>query len=134
MKTHKLLKWLILILAGTMCLPLLAATNVVAPPAPSSPGTGISSADLWNTAISLVSPVVIWLLNKLAPKIPKPLLPTLTPVVGVGLGVLVNWLAGEHFTWFQAAKAGALAVFVREVVNQWVTKQMGQGQDTPPPP
>jgi len=66
------------------------------------------------------------------PKIPRAMLPVMTPVVGMGVGWLVNWLGGQNLGWVEMAKAGALAVFFREVVNQWVTKRMSE-PDIPAP-
>lgn len=123
-----------LMLFGLLALPVIAqvSTNL--------PGGGVvtplpsTKAEYWDLAIGAISPIIIWVLAWLMPKIPKPLLPTLTPLVGIGLGLLVNWLAGQSLSWFEAAKAGALAVFFRELVNQWVTKRLTEPTTPTPAP
>lgn len=79
-----------------------------------------SSVDAWNLIISVVTPTIIWLIAKYVPKVPKMFLPALTPAVGVLLGMLLNWLADLNMGFIEMGKAGALAVFVRETVNQGV--------------
>lgn len=79
---------------------------------------------LWSYAISLVAPFVVWLVTKFVPNVPKAFLPAVTPFVGIGLGLALNALAGSNLGWVDMAKAGALAVFVRETVNQMVTKRL----------
>jgi len=78
----------------------------------------------WDLAIGAVTPIIVWLVSKIVPKIPKVLLPSITPLVGIGLGLLLNHFAGLNLTWFEMGKAGALAVFVREVTNQAITKRL----------
>jgi len=95
-------------------------------------GTGLpqSVASYWELAIGAVSPGVVWLVRKIIPKIPKALLPAITPVIGIGLGLLLNKFAGSEMSWLDMGKAGALAVFVRETFNQAVTKRLA---DEPEP-
>ena len=121
--------WFLFLFSVLFVLPAIAqVTN--APPAGTT-GTAVS-VDIWDIGIGIVAPILIFGLTKIAPKIPKPLLPTITPLVGVGLGFLVNWLAGQNLSWFEAAKAGTMAVFFRELVNQWVTKKMAEPDPAPP--
>lgn len=130
MKRHNYMGWFLFLLSVLFVLPVVAqVTN--APPVKTT-GTAIS-VDIWDIGIGIVAPILIWGLSKIAPKIPKPLLPTITPLVGVGLGFLINWLAGQNLTWFEAAKAGTMAVFFREIVNQWVTKKMAEPDPATPP-
>lgn len=88
------------------------------------------AGSLWDLAIGAVSPIIVWLVRLVVPKIPAVLLPTITPLIGIGLGLLLNQVAGANLGWMDMAKAGALAVFVREVVNQGITKRMS---DAPKP-
>lgn len=120
--------FLFLFCAMTLSALAQAVTNASAGTSPPLPKT---VSDYWDLVIGAISPIIIWGLAKVMPKIPMPLLPVLAPVVGIGLGLLVNWLAGQNLGWFEMAKAGALAVFVRETVNQWVTKRY---QAIPPVP
>lgn len=102
----------------------LAQTNSVPelPPLPHDKGA------IWEALIMIVSPLVVWGVSKI-PNLPSPLLPTITPLVGLLLGLGLNFLAGANLAWVDMVKAGALAVFIREVFNQWVTKQL----ISPPP-
>jgi hypothetical protein len=118
------LSFLFLIGACLTVVTALAQTNSV-PSSPTSLTDFPTSTDaLWSYAISIVSPVLVWLLAKYAPMIPKPFLPVVTPLIGLGLGFTLNKLAGANLGWVDMAKAGALAVFIRETTNQWITRQL----------
>jgi len=93
-----------------------------------------SVSQFWDYGISLVTPLIIMGVYKLMPKIPKWVLPTITPLVGIGLGLAVNALTSANLGWVDMAKAGALAVFIREVINQAVTKNMTSSTPAPTPP
>jgi hypothetical protein len=122
----KKLNFLCLFLIGA-CLATLSAfaqTNSV-PSSPTSLTDFPTSTDaLWSYAISFISPFIVWLMAKFVPKIPTAFLPAVTPLVGLGLGFALNKLGGAHLSWIDMAKAGALAVFIRETTNQWVTKSI----------
>lgn len=130
MKKHTLLYLLLLSLVGLMS--ATAQTNT--PPA--APGNGIPT-DLigyWDLAIAAISPILVWVVSLIVPRIPKVLLPSMTPLVGIAVGLALNKLAGANLSWFEMGKAGALAVFVREVINQAITKRLATeppGNDTP---
>ena len=97
-----------------------AQTNVVPVPAP-LPQT---VSQYWDLIIAAVTPLIVTGVWKLVPKIPKWVLPVSTPVIGIALGLAMNKLASANLGWVDMAKAGALAVFVREVINQAVTQQL----------
>lgn len=90
--------------------------------------------DFWTLGIAAVTPLLVTGIYKLVPKIPKWLLPVLTPFIGIGLGLLLNWLVGQHFAWLDLAKAGALAVFIREVFNQATKAALSTSAPTSAPP
>lgn len=92
-----------------------SATNAFDPATAPLP-TGTTS--YWTYLIAGLSPIVVWFVRLIVPKIPTVLLPTMTPFVGMALGALLNALGNAHLEWVDMAKAGALAVFVREVTNQ----------------
>lgn len=98
----------------------LAATNQTDFGADALPTT---KEAFWKWGIGAITPIIVWGLSKI-PNIPRPILPTVTPLVGVGLGFLLNWLGKQNLGWVDMAQAGALGVFIREVVNQWATKQL----------
>lgn len=83
----------------------------------------MTKEDYWRFAIAAISPVIVWLCSKI-PALPRPALPIIAPVVGVGLGALLRWVGGLHLAWWDAGLAGAAAVGVREIINQAITKQI----------
>ena len=97
-----------------------AQTNMVPVTAP-LPQT---VSQYWDLIIAAVTPLIVTGVWKLVPKIPKWVLPVSTPVIGIALGLAMNKLASANLGWVDMAKAGALAVFVREVINQAVTQQL----------
>jgi hypothetical protein len=105
------------------------ATNSV--PA-SAPGLPDSNAAFWVLGISAVTPLLVTGIWKLVPGIPKLVLPSITPVLGVLLGLLVNWVGKQQLEWVDMAQAGALAVFVREVFTNAITKHLAATPDVPP--
>jgi hypothetical protein len=122
----RLLIWtaLVAVFFLCICLPALFAQA----PDPAAPAIPASLAEYWTLAISGLSPVIVWAVSKL--NVPRNLLPLLSPVVGIGLGLLLNWLGATHLGWVDMAKAGALAVFIREAINQNVTQKL----QAPTPP
>lgn len=88
-----------------------------------------SANDLWTAAISAVTPLLVWALARYVPRIPRSVLPLTTPFIGILLGLILNQLAKLHLTGIDMAKAGGLAIAIREVVNQTVTKRL-QSADT----
>jgi hypothetical protein len=99
---------------------------------PVDPGAlPITVSGYWDLLIAGVTPIIVWLVSKVVPNIPKVLLPTLTPFLGIGLGLVINKLAGQNLGFVDMAKAGALAVMIREVFNQAITKQMTSADTKP---
>lgn len=121
MNNNKLWLWLVALV--TLPLVVLAQTNTNTVPVP--PGDlPATISQYWDLIISVVTPFLVTGIAKLAPKIPKWVLPAVTPVLGIVLGLIYNKVAGANLGWVDMAKLGALAVFVREVVNQAITKQL----------
>ena len=92
---------------------------------------------LWDVGIAVVIPMIVQGIKWLAPKIPSAILPFTTPVLGLIIGLALNYFNIHHFSWWDAAKAGALAVSIREMWNQAVTKNFsgsttGGGSSGPP--
>lgn len=104
-----------------------AATNgiTVVPEQPLASSNGpypTTKEDLWKLGIGIVTPLIVWGLAQI-PDLPSPILPLLTPLLGLGIGLLLKSLNALHLSWMDMAQAGALGVFVREMFNQWVTQQ-----------
>lgn len=114
----------------------LAATVTNAPVGPVEP-LPASKSEFWTLAIAAVTPILTALIYKWIPKVPKLLIPALTPVIGIGLGLGINALGKANLGWVDMAQAGALAVFLREIINQAAKTALIQGMlgggDSPPP-
>jgi len=78
--------------------------------------TGVTK--LWELGIAIVAPIIVMGIKYLAPKIPTVLLPLSTPVIGLALGALTNWLTSANLAWVDMAQAGMVAVFIRESWDQ----------------
>lgn len=83
-----------------------------------------SLSGYWDLVIAALAPIIVTFVSKYVPKLPKNLLPVVAPVAGVVSAHVLSLLTNMHLSWFDAAKAGALAVFVREVINQNVSKYL----------
>jgi hypothetical protein len=88
----------------------------------------------WKYGVAVVTPLIVTFVHWVAPKLPKVFLPSMTPLVGLVLGYAVNALGAANLGWVDMAEAGALAVFIREVVNQAITKRMEEPETLPPVP
>lgn len=107
---------------------LAQTTNVVSGDVPALPA---DKGAYWNLAISAITPLFVWLAAKIVPAMPRNLLPVIAPVIGIGLGFLLNWLAGQNFPWYESGAAGLLGVGIREIFNQQVTKRIEDSQNAP---
>lgn len=108
-----------------------------------TPAVNVAISPMENTEliITFITPIIVHVVNKITPEIPSNLrflLPLSTPFIGIALASIINYLSGQNLTWWDGAKAGAIAVAVREVWNQTITKQMlaakENQQATPNPP
>jgi hypothetical protein len=80
----------------------------------------------WSLLIPIIVPALIALVKLVAPKIPKPLLPVIAPILGVGLEMVREGIMGTQGVGaVEAAGLGLAGVGVREVVDQAKGK-MGQ--------
>lgn len=119
MKKINFLFLMVIMVAATAT--VFAQTNNV-PGGGGGAGLPITKEDLWTYAISALSPIIVWLVAKFMPFVPKQFLPVISPFVGILLGLALNKLGQTNLGWVDMAKAGALAVFVRESINQWITQ------------
>ncbi len=90
---------------------------------------------VWTAAIAVVVQLVVALLKKLIPKIPKPLL----PIGATVLGVISDWCLAKagalpHTSLALGALAGASGVGVREILDQLKTVVSGPTPPPMPPP
>lgn len=123
MKTSKLPYWLFT-LSILLAMPFVCLGQTNLPPV-FDPGTEPLPSDpasYWKYAISLVTPLIVWGITKVAPQIPKMLLPVSTAFIGIALGLLMNAAGATKLAWMDMAQLGALAVFIRETWNQAITK------------
>ena len=116
-------KWLWLLTFGMILYTfnVLAQTNVTTLPETPAPLPN-SVAAYWELAIAGITPLLITGIWWLVPKIPVVVLPLLTPLVGIGLGLAMNKLGAANLGWLDMAQAGGLAVLIREVIHTAVTR------------
>lgn len=70
------------------------------------------------TVLAFLSPLLTAGVKKVVPKIPKVLVPLTSAAVGTVGAVAADYLTGSHLGAVGGAVAGAVGVFVREVVDQ----------------
>lgn len=92
-----------------------------------------SMGEFWTLGIAALTPLIVGGIYKLMPKLPKLVLPISTPLIGILLGLAVNAMGKAELGWIDMAQAGALAVFIREVWTNAVTKQLSQPPSPTPP-
>lgn len=127
-------KWLWLIALGAIVYTFsaLAQTNAPTVPDATTPAPlPTTLLNYWELAIAGLTPLIVTGIWKLVPKIPSAVIPLTTPVIGILLGLLMNWLGKANLSWVDMGTAGALAVFVREAVNQAITKRLTTPPTTP---
>lgn len=111
-----------MVLIFMAALPVLAQVTTNTPPdLPPLPG---DKSAFWQLAIAGATPLIVWAATLVVPKLPRKLLPVLTPFIGIALGTILNWLAGQNFTWYESGAAGLLGVGVREIFHQQITKRI----------
>lgn len=112
-------------------LAVFAQTNTVpADPLPELPG---DVGSYWKYAVAAVTPMIVTFIHFAVPKLPKVILPSITPFIGLALGYVLNQLGAANLGWVDMAEAGALAVFIREITNQAITKRL-ETPDVPTAP
>jgi hypothetical protein len=138
MKTLKRIAVITLVAMAMVLWSISAYAQATNAPAGSGAPTAAPVADLsavWTAAIAVVVPLLVALLKKLVPKIPKPLL----PIGATVLGVISDWLLAKagalpHTSLALGALAGASGVGVREILDQLKTAVMGPTPPPTPPP
>lgn len=71
-----------------------------------------------NLIIVALTPIVIAGIKKLAPRIPTMLLPFIAPLIGLALNYIASFATGHAANPIVGAVAGALGVWLRELVDQ----------------
>ena len=124
-------KWLWF--CGLLALTFTAFAQTNGVPAAGGVALPTSAAGYWTLAIAGITPLIVTGIWKLVPKIPTLVLPLITPFIGIGLGLALNRLTAANLAWMDMAQAGGLAVFIREVFNQAITKRMAVDPAKPTP-
>lgn len=89
----------------------------------------------WTALIPVISPILVAFVKMLVPKLPKFLLPILTPIFGAGLQALesASGMIDQPVDAMQGALLGSVGVFIREVVDQ-IKKAIRRAASLIPPP
>lgn len=120
--------WLVLVFSLVQ-VAIAQTTNALAPFNPVVGSFPDSKTEFWKWAISITTPLVIWLFGKI-PQLPRPVLPFLTPFVGIALGFGLQKLGQLNMGWVDMGQAGMVAVAIREGFNQAITKQLRPLEDS----
>lgn len=114
MKAIKLILFVCAALAFTVAV-AFAQTN--APPV-IPPGLGFPDGKDagWLLLVPPATATIAWALGKI-PALPKPLLPWITPLAGIGIGALLNYAAKANLPWWSTAGAGAIATTLYEGIK-----------------
>jgi hypothetical protein len=117
---------------------LAASGGTNASLAVSAPDSGLpqTPSQYWDLGIGALTPMIVLGIRKIVPNIPTWALPAITPIIGILLGLALHYLDLAHLSFYDAAKAGMLAVFIRETFNQAVTQRLSPKPPSPalPPP
>lgn len=120
MKKHTLLYLLLLTFIGLMS--AMAQTNTT----PIVPGIDASQFPTGDAAwLALIPPLtafITWALGKIPP-LPKGILPWITPLLGIGIGYVIQAINGAHLSPALTAGAGSVAVFIYEATKSAVVNK-----------
>lgn len=111
--------WIWIIFCGLtgLMLPVMAQVVTNSPPAPGPDNTfPIGKEAIWYALIPPVTFTITWLVGKIPP-LPKEILPWITPLVGICLGLIVNWAAKQDLSWWSTAGFGAISVAIYEAAK-----------------
>lgn len=131
--------WMVVLLvlfAGLFQAVLAQATNGTVltntPPIdPANPLFPQGKEAIWLALIPPATFTITWIFGKI-PQLPKEILPWITPVIGVILGLVMNWATKANFPWWSSAGAGAIAVAIYEAAKN-MTKAGPESALTPTP-
>lgn len=70
----------------------------------------------WLALIPPLTTLITWLLGKIPP-LPKGILPWITPLLGIGIGYVLQYINGAKLSPALTAAAGGLAVFIYEAAK-----------------
>lgn len=121
------MKTIRILLLGLVLVGFVVSAQTLTNDAPPVPGGAVKEfpttrQELWQAAIMIITPVIVLGISKI-PKLPRPVLPIIAPILGVILGQLLKLGDQANLPWWDSAAAGGLAVWLRETVNQTITKQ-----------
>ncbi len=116
----KLFKWLLFTCLLTMVVQVFGQTNTVALPADAPPQTVDQLVAL---VIPLITTGIVYLFGKIS-WLPRPALPVLALAIGPVIGYALTFVSNLKLTPGQMVIMGGMAVTLREITNQLVTKQI----------
>lgn len=131
MKLHKFV-WLAI--AAWIIAPIMAQVVTNAPPTTPPPDTAflpLGKDAIWLALIAPITFTITWLIGKIPP-LPKVILPWITPLVGIGIGSVMQWATKSNWPWWSSAGAGAIATTIYQAAKG-ITKAGPESPLTPTP-
>lgn len=111
--------WTVVIVAlvGSLQIIFAQPTNDVrAVLAPGVPNLPQGKEAIWLALVAPITFTVTWLIGKIPP-LPKEVLPWLTPVVGILLGVVMKKATDSHWAWWSSAAFGMISTTIYEGIK-----------------
>lgn len=129
MKIHKLI-WLAVL--AWIIAPVIAQVVTNAPPPPDTgPVLPLGKDAIWLALIPPITFTITWLVGKIPP-LPKVILPWITPLIGIGVGAVMEWATKANLPWWSSAGAGAIATTIYQAAKG-ITKAGPESALTPTP-
>lgn len=100
-----------------MCVaPILAQVTNAPPVSDAPPGLPLGKDAIWLALIAPITFTITWIIGKIPP-LPKVILPWITPLIGIGIGAVIEWATKANFPWWSSAGAGAIATTIYQAAK-----------------
>jgi len=122
--------WMLVLLTVTSCI-LTLAQETNAPPMYDPVLFPHGNDAIWAALIPPITFGITWAIGKIPP-LPKDILPWLTPVAGILIGLVMDWVNKVNIGWISSGALGTIAVFAYEAIRG-LTKAGSESALTPTP-
>lgn len=95
----------------------------------------LSNPDVQKALIAILTPIILAGVKSVSEKLPKSVVPALSPILGVLLAQVVDAATGSNISAAAGAVAGGAGVGVREIIDQtkkaWANRQANSQPSQP---